>query len=188
MTNVLTFLDLSILGVLQYYKVAQLDERQKKGSAFLKKNYTMEAKFAELEGLFTHIPFYQAMVFLNHRGQAANLVTFLNKRGWPAMHITSGITQRERLEIMSKTRKFELRVLVCSDLVSFQFLYIFYSFLVIVVYRDFTDGLCNLLFFSRLPEALTLIELIWLLIWTCQKIQRHIFTGLEEQDAMARQG
>lgn len=76
-----------------------------------------EAKFTELEGLFTHVPFYQAMVFLNHRGRATDLVAFLNKRGWPAMHITSGISQKERLDIMSKTRKFELRVLVCSDLV-----------------------------------------------------------------------
>ncbi|KAG0050247.1 DEAD (Asp-Glu-Ala-Asp) box polypeptide 20 [Gryganskiella cystojenkinii] len=105
-------------GVLQYYKVAQLDEKQKKGSVFLKQNYMTEAKFAELEGLFTHVPFYQAMVFLNHRGRASDLVTFLNKRGWPAMHITSGISQKERLDIMSKTRKFELRVLVCSDLIA----------------------------------------------------------------------
>ncbi|GJJ78972.1 ATP-dependent RNA helicase DDX20 [Entomortierella parvispora] len=105
-------------GVMQYFKVAQLDEKQKKGSVFLKQDYMAEAKFSELEGLFTHVPFYQAMVFLNHRGRASNLVTFLNKRGWPSMHITSGISQTERLEIMSKTRKFELRVLVCSDLIA----------------------------------------------------------------------
>jgi len=111
-----------LLGVMQYFKVAQLDERHKKGSVFLKQDFMAEAKFSELEGLFTHVPFYQAMVFLNHRGRASNLVTFLNKRGWPSMHITSGISQTERLEIMSKTRKFELRVLVCSDLVRYNFL------------------------------------------------------------------
>ncbi|KAI8602629.1 P-loop containing nucleoside triphosphate hydrolase protein [Dissophora ornata] len=105
-------------GVLQYYKLATLDEKHKGSSVFLRQIHIMEAKFTELESLLTHVPFYQAIVFLNHRGRAGDLVKFLTRKGWPAMHIASGISQEERLEIMKKARKFELRVLVCSDLIA----------------------------------------------------------------------
>ncbi|KAG0369267.1 P-loop containing nucleoside triphosphate hydrolase protein [Gamsiella multidivaricata] len=105
-------------GVLQYYKVATLDEKHKDSSVFLRQMHIMEAKFAELESLLTHVPFYQAIVFLNHRGRAADLVKFLTRNGWPAMHIASGISQEERLKVMKKARNFELRILVCSDLIA----------------------------------------------------------------------
>ncbi|KAF9586372.1 DEAD (Asp-Glu-Ala-Asp) box polypeptide 20 [Lunasporangiospora selenospora] len=105
-------------GVLQYYKVVALTERQKSSTVFLQQIQIMEAKFAELEGLLTHVPFYQAIVFLNHRSRAGDLVKFLNRAGWPSMHISSGISQADRLDVMSKARKFELRVLVCSDLIA----------------------------------------------------------------------
>ncbi|KAG0317196.1 DEAD (Asp-Glu-Ala-Asp) box polypeptide 20 [Dissophora globulifera] len=114
----LDFILESTKGVLQYYKVAALGEKHKDGSVFLKKIHMMESKFAELESLLTHVPFYQAIVFLNHRGRAADLVKFLTRNGWPAMHIASGISQAERLEVMQRARKFELRVLVCSDLIA----------------------------------------------------------------------
>ncbi|KAK3827700.1 MAG: P-loop containing nucleoside triphosphate hydrolase protein [Benniella sp.] len=105
-------------GVTQFFKVAKMDEAHKDGSVFLKQIHMMEAKFTELENLFTHVPFYQAIVFLNHRGRAADLVKFLTRKGWPSMHIASGISQEERLAVMTKARKFELRVLVCSDLIA----------------------------------------------------------------------
>ncbi|KAG0305551.1 DEAD (Asp-Glu-Ala-Asp) box polypeptide 20 [Dissophora globulifera] len=54
--------------------VAALGEKHKDGSIFLKKIHMMESKFAELESLLTHVPFYQAIVFLNHRGRAADLI------------------------------------------------------------------------------------------------------------------
>ncbi|KAG0262677.1 DEAD (Asp-Glu-Ala-Asp) box polypeptide 20 [Mortierella polycephala] len=94
------------------------DETQKSSSVFMRQTHLMEAKFAALEALLTHVPFYQAIVFLNHRSKAADLVKFLTRKGWPAMHIASGISQEERLAVMDKARKFELRVLVCSDLIA----------------------------------------------------------------------
>ncbi|KAG0246125.1 DEAD (Asp-Glu-Ala-Asp) box polypeptide 20 [Mortierella sp. GBA43] len=105
-------------GVTQFFKVATLDETHKDSSVFLKQIRLMESKFSELESLFTYVPFYQAMVFLNLRSRAVDLVKFLNRKGWPAMHIASGISQKERLEIMQKARTFEIRVLVCSDLIA----------------------------------------------------------------------
>ncbi|CAO3568375.1 unnamed protein product [Mortierella alpina] len=105
-------------GVLQYSKLTKLDERHKASSVFMKQTLMMQAKFAELETLLTHVPFYQAIVFLNRRTQAADLVKFLTRKGWPALHIASGISQEERLAVMDKARKFELRVLVCSDLIA----------------------------------------------------------------------
>lgn len=108
----------NIEGVTQFFKVVKVNEGDKEGSVFLRQIRMMESKFAELENLFTHVPFYQAIVFLNHRGRAADLVKFLTRKGWPAMHIASGLSQEGRLDVMAKARKFELRVLVCSDLVS----------------------------------------------------------------------
>ncbi|KAG0213351.1 DEAD (Asp-Glu-Ala-Asp) box polypeptide 20 [Mortierella sp. GBA30] len=105
-------------GVLQYCKLAKLDDGLKSSSVFMKQTLMMQAKFAELESLLTHVPFYQAIVFLNRRTQAADLVKFLTRKGWPALHIASGISQEERLAVMEKARKFELRVLVCSDLIA----------------------------------------------------------------------
>ncbi|KAI1310238.1 DEAD (Asp-Glu-Ala-Asp) box polypeptide 20 [Mortierella claussenii] len=105
-------------GVLQYFKVVALDDKHIDGSVFLKQTQLMEAKFAELESLLTHVPFYQGIVFLNHRSRAADLVKFLTRKGWPAMHIASGISQEGRLEVMKKARMFELRILVCSDLIA----------------------------------------------------------------------
>ncbi|KAF9288234.1 DEAD (Asp-Glu-Ala-Asp) box polypeptide 20 [Mortierella alpina] len=105
-------------GVLQYSKLTKLDERHKASSVFMKHTLMMQAKFVELENLLTHVPFYQAIVFLNRRTQAADLVKFLTRKGWPALHIASGLSQEERLAVMDKARKFELRVLVCSDLIA----------------------------------------------------------------------
>ncbi|KAF9189910.1 DEAD (Asp-Glu-Ala-Asp) box polypeptide 20 [Haplosporangium sp. Z 767] len=107
-----------LAGVLQYFKIVRLDETQKSSSVFMRQTHLMEAKFTALEALLTHVPFYQAIVFLNHRSKAADLVKFLTRKGWPAMHIASGISQEERLAVMEKARKFELRVLVCSDLIA----------------------------------------------------------------------
>ncbi|KAF9435544.1 DEAD (Asp-Glu-Ala-Asp) box polypeptide 20 [Entomortierella beljakovae] len=50
--------------------------------------------------------------------RAAELAKHLTRKGWTSMHIASGISQEERLEVMKKARKFELRVLVCSDLIA----------------------------------------------------------------------
>lgn len=93
-------------------------EVEKSESMFMRQNQIVQRKFVELDSLLAHVPFYQAIVFINHRGRAGDLVKFLNRQGYPAMHITAGISQQERLDVMTKARKFEIRVLVCSDLVS----------------------------------------------------------------------
>jgi superfamily II DNA/RNA helicase len=93
-------------------------EAEKSESMFMRQNQIVQRKFIELDSLLAHVPFYQAIVFINHRGRAGDLVKFLNRQGYPAMHITAGISQQERLDVMAKARKFEIRVLVCSDLVS----------------------------------------------------------------------
>lgn len=113
-----TVLFLFDLAVLQFYKVVIVPEVEKSESMFMRQNQIVQRKFVELDSLLAHVPFYQAIVFINHRGRAGDLVKFLNRQGYPAMHITAGISQQERLDVMTKARKFEIRVLVCSDLVS----------------------------------------------------------------------
>ncbi|RIB25130.1 P-loop containing nucleoside triphosphate hydrolase protein [Gigaspora rosea] len=67
-----------------------------------------EEKFKKMVNLLSRVPFYQCIVFLNHRGRAVDLANYL----------TSGLDQRIRLETMSKARNFQIRVLVCSDLIA----------------------------------------------------------------------
>ncbi|KAG0088566.1 DEAD (Asp-Glu-Ala-Asp) box polypeptide 20 [Podila epicladia] len=105
-------------AVLQFYKVVIVPEAEKSESMFMRQNQLVQRKFVELDSLLAHVPFYQAIVFINHRGRAGDLVKFLNRQGYPAMHITARISQQERLDVMAKARKFEIRVLVCSDLIA----------------------------------------------------------------------
>lgn len=105
-------------AVLQFYKVVIVPEVEKSESMFMRQNQIVQRKFVELDSLLAHVPFYQAIVFINHRGRAGDLVKFLNRQGYPSMHITAGISQQERLDVMTKARKFEIRVLVCSDLIA----------------------------------------------------------------------
>ncbi|KAG0340695.1 DEAD (Asp-Glu-Ala-Asp) box polypeptide 20 [Podila horticola] len=105
-------------AVLQFYKVVIVPEAEKSESMFMRQNQIVQRKFVELDSLLAHVPFYQAIVFINHRGRAGDLVKFLNRQGYPALHITAGISQQERLDVMAKARKFEIRVLVCSDLIA----------------------------------------------------------------------
>ncbi|KAF9431277.1 DEAD (Asp-Glu-Ala-Asp) box polypeptide 20 [Podila epigama] len=105
-------------AVLQFYKVITVPEHEKTVSMFLRQNQIIQRKFVQLDSLLAHVSFYQAIVFMNHRGRASDLVKFLTRQGWPAMHIAAGITQQERLDVMAKARKFEIRVLVCSDLIA----------------------------------------------------------------------
>jgi ATP-dependent RNA helicase DDX20 len=76
-----------------------------------------EQKFKCVVDILEKIPFYQCIVFLNHRGRAVDLTQWLNRSGWASCHICAGISQQQRLEVMQKARKFRIRVLICSDLV-----------------------------------------------------------------------
>ncbi|CAJ0751070.1 18555_t:CDS:10 [Entrophospora sp. SA101] len=86
-----------------------------------------EEKFKKMAELLSKVPFYQCIVFLNHRGRAVDLANYLTNQGWMSMNISGlfqftpllrGLDQKQRLDTMSKARKFEIRVLVCSDLIA----------------------------------------------------------------------
>ncbi|KAG2173899.1 hypothetical protein INT44_000012 [Umbelopsis vinacea] len=101
-------------GVQQYNVPVTID---KVDSALLQ-IHLYERKFKAAVDLLERIPFYQCIVFLNHRGRAVDLTQFLNTNGWKSCHISSGISQQQRLEVMQKARKFRIRVLICSDLIA----------------------------------------------------------------------
>ncbi|RUS29581.1 LOW QUALITY PROTEIN: P-loop containing nucleoside triphosphate hydrolase protein [Jimgerdemannia flammicorona] len=126
-------------GVRQYYKT--MDARPDGRVQPLTKFEMYDRKFQEVAGLFSLVPFYQCIVFLNHRGRnyfvpfhrtipvnphscprstrrAVDLTRWLTKQGWQAVHISGGLNQRERLEAMSSARNFRVRVLVSSDLIA----------------------------------------------------------------------
>ncbi|CAG8508825.1 10943_t:CDS:2 [Diversispora eburnea] len=77
-----------------------------------------EEKFKQLAKLLGRVPFYQCIVFLNHCGRAIDLANYLTNQGWMSLNISGGLDQKSRLETMSKARNFEIRVLVCSDLIA----------------------------------------------------------------------
>ncbi|CAG8784283.1 18439_t:CDS:2, partial [Acaulospora morrowiae] len=99
-------------GVLQYFQMVQTPETKNA----IEKYKFYEEKFKKLAELLSRVPFYQCIVFLNHRGRAIDLANYLTSQGWMALNISSGLDQKTRLETMSKARSFQIRVLVCSDL------------------------------------------------------------------------
>ncbi|KAH8556038.1 P-loop containing nucleoside triphosphate hydrolase protein [Umbelopsis sp. PMI_123] len=101
-------------GVQQYCVPVSTDEVD----PALLQIHLYEQKFKVVVDLLEKIPFYQCIVFLNHRGRAVDLTQFLNSNGWKSCHISSGISQHQRLEVMQKARKFRIRVLICSDLIA----------------------------------------------------------------------
>ncbi|KAF9166891.1 DEAD (Asp-Glu-Ala-Asp) box polypeptide 20 [Actinomortierella ambigua] len=107
-----------LAGVMQYYKVVHSSTPTAAASTYLKQARIFESKRHALRCLLEQVPFHQAFVFLNHHGRALELVNYLDKRGWPALFIASAMTQEERLQVMAKARNFELRVLVCTDLIA----------------------------------------------------------------------
>lgn len=81
-----------------------------------------KTKFEAVEKLLSKIPFYQCMIFVNSLPRSIELSNWLNDMGWKSGHINSNLTQDKRLLVMENMRDFKIRILVCSDLVSF-FLY-----------------------------------------------------------------
>ncbi|CAG8653710.1 6349_t:CDS:2, partial [Paraglomus occultum] len=104
----------SLEGVTQYYQVVSPPSDDN----WVGKYKFYEEKFKKLADLLSQVPFYQCIVFINHRGRAADLANYLTKNGWTAMNISGGLDQKARLKTMSKARNFQLRVLVCSDLIA----------------------------------------------------------------------
>ncbi|CAG8562187.1 12879_t:CDS:10 [Acaulospora colombiana] len=104
----------SLEGVLQYFQMVRTLDTDNAVEKF--KFY--EEKFKKLADLLSRVPFYQCIVFLNHRGRAIDLANYLTSQGWMALNISGGLDQKTRLETMSKARSFQIRVLVCSDLIA----------------------------------------------------------------------
>ncbi|KAK9768541.1 hypothetical protein K7432_000752 [Basidiobolus ranarum] len=103
----------SLEGVRQFYEIVPSE-----GNSTVRKFVAYNNKFKRLEELLSKVPFYQCIIFLNHRGRAVELSENLTRKGWPALYTSGGLNQRERLTTLAKARNFQLRVLVCSDLIA----------------------------------------------------------------------
>ncbi|CAG8572537.1 12807_t:CDS:10 [Dentiscutata erythropus] len=99
-------------GVLQYFQIVEVPNTVNVTERF--KFY--EEKFKKMVDLLSRVPFYQCIVFLNHRG--SKLFNKSRVDGNEHIRHDGGLDQRMRLETMSKARNFQIRVLVCSDLIA----------------------------------------------------------------------
>ncbi|KAM8977183.1 putative ATP-dependent RNA helicase DDX20 [Pelodytes ibericus] len=101
--------DPSLLGLKQYYKVVNSHPLPHK---------VFEEKVQHLQEVFSRIPFNQALVFSNLHSRAQHLADILTSKGFPAVCISGGMNQNQRLEAMSKLKQFHCRVLISTDLTS----------------------------------------------------------------------
>ncbi|KAI9020727.1 P-loop containing nucleoside triphosphate hydrolase protein [Phycomyces nitens] len=58
------------------------------------------------------------MIFVNSVPRAIELSGWLSEMGWKSGHISSSLSQEQRISVMESMRDFKLRVLVCSDLIA----------------------------------------------------------------------
>uniref|UniRef100_UPI0037E9060E probable ATP-dependent RNA helicase DDX20 n=1 Tax=Semicossyphus pulcher TaxID=241346 RepID=UPI0037E9060E len=101
--------DMGLKGLKQYYKLVQSHPLPHK---------VFEEKVQHLLELFSKIPFNQALVFSNLHTRAQHLADILSSKGLPAVCISGGLTQDQRLEAMSKLKQYQCRVLISTDLTS----------------------------------------------------------------------
>ncbi|XP_043975820.1 probable ATP-dependent RNA helicase DDX20 [Gambusia affinis] len=101
--------DLGLKGLKQYYKLLQSHPLPHK---------VFEEKVQHLLELFSKIPFNQALVFSNLHTRAQHLADILSSKGLPAVCISGGLSQDQRLEAMSKLKQYQCRVLISTDLTS----------------------------------------------------------------------
>ncbi|XP_060930907.1 probable ATP-dependent RNA helicase DDX20 [Limanda limanda] len=101
--------DLGLKGLKQYYKLVQSHPLPHK---------VFQEKVKHLMELFSKIPFNQALVFSNLHTRAQHLADILSSKGLPAVCISGGLTQDQRLEAMSKLKQYQCRVLISTDLTS----------------------------------------------------------------------
>ncbi|XP_068605461.1 probable ATP-dependent RNA helicase DDX20 [Brachionichthys hirsutus] len=101
--------DMGLKGLKQYYKLVQSHPLAHK---------VFEQKVMHLLELFSKIPFNQALVFSNLHTRAQHLADILSSKGLPAVCISGGLSQDQRLEAMSKLKQYQCRVLVSTDLTS----------------------------------------------------------------------
>ncbi|KAI3356925.1 hypothetical protein L3Q82_003566 [Scortum barcoo] len=101
--------DMGLKGLKQYYKLVQSHPLPHK---------VYEEKVQHLLELFSKIPFNQALVFSNLHTRAQHLADILSSKGLPAVCISGGLTQDQRLDAMSKLKQYQCRVLISTDLTS----------------------------------------------------------------------
>ncbi|XP_052420281.1 probable ATP-dependent RNA helicase DDX20 [Carassius gibelio] len=101
--------DPGLLGLKQYYKIVPSHSLPHK---------VFEEKVQSLFELFSKIPFNQALVFSNLHTRAQHLADILSSTGLPAVCISGGLSQDQRLEAMWKLKQYQCRVLISTDLTS----------------------------------------------------------------------
>ncbi|KAM3871738.1 putative ATP-dependent RNA helicase DDX20 [Diretmus argenteus] len=101
--------DPGLKGLKQYYKLVQSHALPHK---------VFEEKVLHLLELFSKLPFNQALVFSNLHTRAQHLADILSSKGLPAVCISGGLSQDQRLEAMSKLKQYQCRVLISTDLTS----------------------------------------------------------------------
>ncbi|XP_062283866.1 probable ATP-dependent RNA helicase DDX20 [Scomber scombrus] len=101
--------DMGLKGLKQYYKLVQ---------SHMLPHKVFEEKVQHLLELFSKIPFNQALVFSNLHTRAQHLADTLSSKGLPAVCISGGLSQDQRLEAMSKLKQYQCRVLISTDLTS----------------------------------------------------------------------
>ncbi|KAK5863675.1 hypothetical protein PBY51_000688 [Eleginops maclovinus] len=101
--------DMGLKGLKQYYKLVQSQPLP---------HMVFQEKVQHLLELFSKIPFNQALVFSNLHTRAQHLADILSSKGLPAVCISGGLTQDQRLEAMSKLKQYQCRVLISTDLTS----------------------------------------------------------------------
>ncbi|XP_015246186.1 PREDICTED: probable ATP-dependent RNA helicase DDX20 [Cyprinodon variegatus] len=101
--------DMGLKGLKQFYKLVQSHPLPHK---------IFEEKVQHLMELFSKIPFNQALVFSNLHTRAQHLADILSSKGLPAVCISGGLSQDQRLEAMSKLKQYQCRVLISTDLTS----------------------------------------------------------------------
>ncbi|XP_068996204.1 probable ATP-dependent RNA helicase DDX20 [Embiotoca jacksoni] len=101
--------DMGLKGLKQYYKLVHSHPLPHK---------VFEEKVQHLLELFSKIPFNQALVFSNLHTRAQHLADILSSKGLPAVCISGGLSQDQRLEAMSKLKQYQCRVLISTDLTS----------------------------------------------------------------------
>ncbi|TMS16431.1 putative ATP-dependent RNA helicase DDX20 [Larimichthys crocea] len=99
--------DMGLKGLKQYYKLVQSHPLAHR---------VFEEKVQHLLELFSKIPFNQALVFSNLHTRAQHLADILSSKGLPAVCISGGLSQDQRLEAMSKLKQYQCRVLISTDL------------------------------------------------------------------------
>ncbi|XP_037540029.1 probable ATP-dependent RNA helicase DDX20 [Nematolebias whitei] len=101
--------DMGLKGLKQFYKLVPSHPLPHK---------VFEEKVQHLLELFSKIPFNQALVFSNLHTRAQHLADILSSKGLPAVCISGGLSQDQRLEAMSKLKQYQCRVLISTDLTS----------------------------------------------------------------------